>query len=464
VIENNHIKYISNKLIKTTQAVVLGILIGFFKFFILLLKGVQIIVLTLGRPAKSLLRVFFYKFVVKFYSSYLSIVRKLGWSSGQGNTLAFFTVKQLLNIIIFIIVVIIVINNLSPKTYASDLQYQNSKPIVTNIIHNEFGDQEDNYLIEEKAIDPKTFFSPAGVQENSSFLREDFQASTNKEDEDVNNNALSSEGTAIIKNEIASTAGDKKARIGIIYYTVQSGDSISTIAQQYDISVNTVLWENNLTVYSFIKPGQELAILPFTGVSYTVAKGDNLSAVSKKFGIDGQKILEVNSLVDANQLKIGQKILIPGGARLAAVVPKTTSYSGISAVKELINAPSAAPAAGNKMNWPTVGYRITQYFSWRHTGLDIANKIGTPLYAADAGTIEFAGWRKGYGNFVIINHGGGKVTRYGHLSKFYCEKGDKVAKGEVIGAMGSTGNSTGPHLHFEVIINGVKYNPLNYIK
>jgi murein DD-endopeptidase MepM/ murein hydrolase activator NlpD len=116
------------------------------------------------------------------------------------------------------------------------------------------------------------------------------------------------------------------------------------------------------------------------------------------------------------------------------------------------------------MAWPTQGHRITQYYSWRHHGLDIANKTGTPLYSSDAGRVQYAGWSNGYGNNVIIDHGGGKQTRYAHLSKFYCNTGDSVAKGETIGAMGNTGWSTGPHLHFEVIINGTKYNPLNYIR
>lgn len=116
------------------------------------------------------------------------------------------------------------------------------------------------------------------------------------------------------------------------------------------------------------------------------------------------------------------------------------------------------------MNWPAGVRKITQYFSWRHTGLDIAGPLGTPIYAADSGTVEIEGWGSGYGNQIVINHGGGKKTRYAHLSKFYVEKGEAVTKGQAIAAMGSTGWSTGSHLHFEVIINGTKYNPLNYIK
>jgi murein DD-endopeptidase MepM/ murein hydrolase activator NlpD len=111
-----------------------------------------------------------------------------------------------------------------------------------------------------------------------------------------------------------------------------------------------------------------------------------------------------------------------------------------------------------------VGVRITQYFSWSHHAVDIANHVGTPIYAADAGVVETEGWGRGYGNQIVIDHGGGKKTRYGHLSKFYVSKGQEVEKGETIAAMGSTGNSTGPHLHFEVMINGTKYNPLNYVR
>ena len=161
-------------------------------------------------------------------------------------------------------------------------------------------------------------------------------------------------------------------------------------------------------------------------------------------------------------------IVIPDGKKIASATvtkPKTTSsYRLSSIVKDLVK-PSAAKPAGNKMQWPTVGYRITQYYSWRHTGLDIGNKVGTPLYAADSGVVEKAGWNSGgYGNMVLINHGGGIKTRYAHASKLYVKVGDHVSKGEAVAAMGSTGRSTGPHIHFEVIINGRLLNPLNYIR
>ncbi|MDD4271639.1 MAG: M23 family metallopeptidase, partial [Patescibacteria group bacterium] len=138
--------------------------------------------------------------------------------------------------------------------------------------------------------------------------------------------------------------------------------------------------------------------------------------------------------------------------------------SAVSILKDLLKPKDSRPTASNKLAWPTVGARLTQYFSWRHYAIDIANKTGTPIYACDAGVVEVAGWGTGYGNQIVIDHGGGRKSRYAHMSKFYVGKGEVVKKGEAIGLMGSTGWSTGPHLHFEYIINGVKYNPLNYLK
>ncbi len=116
------------------------------------------------------------------------------------------------------------------------------------------------------------------------------------------------------------------------------------------------------------------------------------------------------------------------------------------------------------MVWPTVGHTVTQYYSWRHTALDIANKVGTPIYASGEGVVEVASWNAGgYGYQIVINHGGGRETRYAHLSAFAVKVGDRVTKGQNIGSMGSTGNSTGPHVHFEVIVNGKRANPLSYV-
>jgi len=168
-------------------------------------------------------------------------------------------------------------------------------------------------------------------------------------------------------------------------------------------------------------------------------------------------------------LKIGQKLLIPGGVKLTTQTAssRNRNVSGLSVIRNLVT-PSNSKAAPSsaKMVWPTVGHRITQYFSWRHNGVDIGNKVGTPLYAADDGVVvtSTGGWNGGYGNTIVIDHGGGVKTRYGHASKLLVKAGESVERGQLIALMGSTGRSTGSHLHFEVIIKGSRYNPLNYIK
>lgn len=255
-------------------------------------------------------------------------------------------------------------------------------------------------------------------------------------------------------------------RTEIVEYEVQLGDTVSSIAKRFGISINTVLWANKLTAYSLIRPGDSLTILPYSGIIYTVKSGDTLSKIASIYSIEVDKINSVNAL--AGGLKAGQKIILPGATQIsqAQIAAKpSANYTGISAIRDLIQTP-AAKVTGAKMAWPTVGSRITQYFSWRHTGVDIANKVGTPLYAADDGVVETAtgGYNGGYGNMIVINHGGGIKTRYAHASKLFVKAGDSVSKGDTIAAMGSTGRSTGSHIHFEVLVNGARKNPLNYVR
>lgn len=423
---------------------------------------------VLYKPIYTVLRIIFYKVIVKGYLIYLSLIRKLGWSVKKNNFFSYLLGQKLVHILVVVITIIITFTNLSEKTNAGVIEESAKNTIIAKLVKSEFGQLEDDEIIEE-TIDETINVSPhkSSYLETNVALKNAPQALMLNQDEidteeDVSQTTQG--GTALIKPEIASTKKTKQTRTEIISYTVKPGDSVSTIAQEFEISVNTILWENKLSAYSLIRPGQSLRILPATGISHTVTRGENISSISKKYSIDEDKIILANKLSSKSKLSISQKLLIPGGRKINYSSGSSPSYTGISAIKNLIKPSSASPATSNKMNWPTDGHRITQYYSWRHHGLDIANKIGTPLYAADAGTIEFAGWSTGYGNNIIINHGGGKKTRYAHLSKFYSKKGDKVGKGESIGGMGSTGWSTGSHLHFEVIINGRKYNPLNYIK
>jgi murein DD-endopeptidase MepM/ murein hydrolase activator NlpD len=443
------------------------LLIFLIKFLIFLKRLITAFFIIVFKPTRAMLRFVFYQVLVRIYSFYLSLGKRLGWTKRDQNFFGVFLPKKLVQIFIAGLVLIITFVNLAGHTKAGVMTERARKTIMASLVQSEFGDLETEELIEE-------FADEIGASEpirqsyidSSAVLKSEPQAMMKAPDEIDREEDISSvtqEGSALIKPEMASTARSKKPRSEIVYYAVNPGDSISTIAEEFDISVNTILWENNLSAYSLIRPGQNLAILPINGVTHKIASGENLGAIAKKYGIEETKIVEANSLTSLDKLTVGQKLIIPGGRKITYAVSTASTYSGLSAIRDLIVPPAATPAA-NMMNWPTVGSRITQYYSWRHYGVDIANKLGTPIYAADAGTIEFAGWKTGYGNTIIINHGGGKKTLYGHLSKFYVEKGQKVDKGESIAAMGSTGWSTGSHLHFEVVINGRRYNPLNYIR
>jgi LysM repeat protein len=277
-------------------------------------------------------------------------------------------------------------------------------------------------------------------------------------------------GSALIKPNImkpidALVVTGPRDRAGIIKHEVQSGESVYSIALYYGISVDTVLWENNLTARSVIKPGMNLSILPVNGVAHLVKKGETLGAIAKKYSVDVDKIIANNNLFDKTDIQIGQKLIVPGGKKIIVATPTYVAKTPSSSSIAKLFTPTAEQLAQAGMLWPSTAKRISQYFSWRHTGLDIAGPVGTPLIAADAGTAVAAGWNKsGYGNMVLIDHGNGFKTRYAHASKLYVSVGDIVTKGQTIAAMGSTGRSTGSHLHFEVYDAGVRKNPLAYIK
>jgi len=272
----------------------------------------------------------------------------------------------------------------------------------------------------------------------------------------------------IMPGAVLPTTSGNTGRSEIIYHTVQSGEVLGQIAEKYGLNLSTILWANNLTVRSYIRPGDKLKILPVSGVVHKVKKGENLSKIAKLYGADINKVIEFNKLKsDGSDLVIGEELLIPDGkmpAPTPVYKPTTRQYSVLSNVAA--PPPSVSAPAGSGYLWPAGVKYISQYFGWRHTGLDIAGKIGTALYATKYGTVTRSqcGWNGGYGCYIIIDHGGGISSLYGHASQLYASVGDVVEQGETIALMGSTGRSTGSHLHFEIRINGVRQNPLKYIR
>jgi murein DD-endopeptidase MepM/ murein hydrolase activator NlpD len=242
----------------------------------------------------------------------------------------------------------------------------------------------------------------------------------------------------------------------ISLYTVKDGDTISDVAQMYGVSTNTILWANDINKSTSLKKGQVLIILPVNGVKYTIKKGDTLQSVAKRFDSHPEDIRNFNNLNETGGvLAIGDEIIIPEGE----MEPSKPSTPGS---KDLI-----APATKNGL---ILGYFIRPVPSGKktqglhgHNGVDIGAVYGAPILAPADGKVilaKFGGWGGGYGNYIIIQHPNGMQTLYGHMSQFNVSLGATVKQGQTIGYVGSSGKSTGPHLHIEVHQIGSS-NPAN---
>jgi murein DD-endopeptidase MepM/ murein hydrolase activator NlpD len=253
-----------------------------------------------------------------------------------------------------------------------------------------------------------------------------------------------------------------KPRAEVIEYEVKEGDTVSTIAEMFGISVDTIRWENDLESIKTIKPGQILRILPITGMRHTVKHGETIYSIAKRYQVDAQVIVNwpYNSFANDETfaLAAGQTLMVPEGIK-----PKETPTAPR---RYWAQVPVAGTVTGTgQFVWP-VGGNISQNFTWYHKAIDIANKAAPDVVAADSGQVIIVGWPSpwAYGNRVLIDHGNGYATLYAHLSGYYVSAGQKVSRGQAIGKMGSTGRSSGVHLHFEIRQNGVAQNPLNFLK
>jgi murein DD-endopeptidase MepM/ murein hydrolase activator NlpD len=260
-----------------------------------------------------------------------------------------------------------------------------------------------------------------------------------------------------------ATLISEKPRDQVIQYVVQPGDTVSSIAKKFDISIDSIRWQNDLKSIDSIKPGQTLEILPVTGILHKVKKGDTVYSIAKKYDTGPQAIVDFPFNTFSNDetfaLAIGQQLIVPDG-----VLPSIRPWSPTRYVVQKTPDAGTVVASGQFV-WPAGG-SITQRYRWYHPGIDIANRSAPGIAAADAGTVVTAGWPDsgGYGNRILIDHGNGFSTLYAHLSRVYVTRGQTVSRGAIIGQMGSTGRSTGIHLHFEIRHNGASKNPLGYLK
>ncbi|MBU1146219.1 peptidoglycan DD-metalloendopeptidase family protein [Patescibacteria group bacterium] len=428
------------------------------------LKNLIVFILTwtVIKPLSWFSKTVLFSFAVKIYKFAL-FIKIRSWDKIYGpikvKIIYPLTRRYVTHSIIALITLLSVASSLSAKAASLENAEQVGQKTILYALSYQ-GDYESLGYVQETA-------DSTGITKTTNYLGSDLGttslASNLGTDDLVGELPIASVGDegALLNPNLPSSINES-TRTKVIEYQVEGGDSIGTIAEKFGISVNTVLWSNNLTSRSTIRPGDKLVILPTSGVLHKVKSGDTVDKIAKYYSSESEKILSFNALPDASDIKIGEYLVVPDGkVPPPAPIPQSTIAS-----RNTVNIPSSSIVpTGGKLLWPNGCSRISQYFGWRHTGVDIACPAGTSIRAADDGVVTRVQYiNTGYGHNVMIDHGGGVVTLYGHMTKIYVEPGETVKRGQEIGLEGSTGRSTGPHLHFEVRINGKFYNPLNYIK
>lgn len=257
-----------------------------------------------------------------------------------------------------------------------------------------------------------------------------------------------------------TTVPEEAPRETISKHVVQAGETILGIAAQYGLEPETIMWANPAIERNpdRISIGDELNILPVNGVLHTIRAGDTLSSIAEKYKVGMDAILgySFNEMEDgAIGLTVGRDLIVPGGEK-PLVAQQVVAYSG--------PVPASATKGSGSFAWPTSG-NVTQGYWGGHAALDVGSWTGASVKAADSGYVIYVGrgWSSGYGNHVIIDHGNGYTTLYAHLNSVFTSVGENVGRGQQIGTVGNTGNSTGPHLHFEIRYQGVRRNPYSFL-
>ncbi len=272
---------------------------------------------------------------------------------------------------------------------------------------------------------------------------------------------------AIVRQIVLKTDISSNAIYNIVEYTVAPGDAIFSIAKKYNITPETLFWANSKTLQDNpenIRSGEALEVPPTDGVYYQWQQGDTLDSVASKFKANAEDILNWpgNNMDLTNPIiSPGTFVMIPGGKDKPVDWIRPQVARGRSGTSSMAGATCDGPIGTGGFIWPAGNHFLSgNDFSSSHLGIDIAAGLGAPIYASDGGVVVTAGWNSsGYGNVIMIDHGNGYSTVYGHLSQINVSLCQGVTQGQVIGLAGSTGNSTGPHLHFEIRLNGQYVDP-----
>lgn len=251
----------------------------------------------------------------------------------------------------------------------------------------------------------------------------------------------------------------ERARAEIVTHQVETGDTVSSIAAKFGLSPETIIWANSDLERNpdLLGVNQEVVVLPVNGVYHQVGGRDTIESIAATYQIEPAAIINyaLNQIdPDEPVIQPGQWLVVPGGSK--PYIPRAvTVYAGPM--------PEGAETGSGAFGWPASGAIFQDYWSG-HPALDIADRLGAPVVAADSGYVVVAGWDDtGYGYKVVLDHGNGYQTLYAHLQAYYVEAGNSVTKGQQIGEMGSSGNSTGPHAHFEIRQGTIQRNPFGFL-
>jgi murein DD-endopeptidase MepM/ murein hydrolase activator NlpD len=285
---------------------------------------------------------------------------------------------------------------------------------------------------------------------------------------------------------VTNAAPPAPAKPQVQTYVVRVGDTLSGIARAFGVTTDTLIWANKLDNANFLSPGDELRVPPGTGVLHTVQPGETLQGIASRYGVSPDTITAhaFNAPEGGIVVRAGRELFIPGGAlprptpapAAARQPPASAPPTPVAAPAPVVQPappPSRSEASTSassvnvpvRLGYPTAG-QLVQGFSGGHRGIDIIAPYGSPVFASGNGVVVLAamGYNGGFGNMVEIDHGSGIISRYAHLSAIHVSPGDRVNRGQTIGLVGASGIATAPHVHFEVINNGVRSDPMPFLR
>jgi murein DD-endopeptidase MepM/ murein hydrolase activator NlpD len=439
----------------------------------------------LQRPFSAFFSRFFVPIFAWVYKMY-RLARLAAWDAlalFRGQATRFLTGRHALQAAAILLAILVADTNIRASSLtAVDTGNLEDKSVLEVLTDQTYSDEADT-LVEDMVTDEAPPAVDMGYLDDEAAVREampviDDNIGADDEEASLDETVIPDPFLTAIQDQsdVPGGAGQASssmvgARARIVQYVVEEGDTVAAIADKFHLKPATLIAVNGLSSRAIIRDGMTLRVPPVDGVVYVVKRGDTVGSIGRRLSAVPQDIINANGLGGDGNITIGMELIVPGGKLPVPVTPQRSTTSRVPSQLTKYAVPDDADDSGvsaGKFIWPAGVRRISQYYKGsRHTGVDIAGPVGTPLYASAGGTIISAGWNSGgYGYMTIIDHGNGYFTRYGHQSKILVSVGDSVRRGQVIGLMGSTGRSTGPHLHFEVMRGSLRnrLNPLAFVK